>query len=76
MEEFIYFFILILSLFLSFAGLYIPLLGLLGVFISLGVVVPQIPLLTSDPSYMLFSAIIVLANCFTLLLGYRRSGKN
>jgi len=75
MDAYTYFFVLLLSLFLSLAGLYIPLVGLLGVFIAVAVILPYIPTLVADPAYMMFSALVVFGCVASLFFGYRSSGE-
>jgi len=71
LDAYTFFFILLLSLVMGLGGLYVPLIGLVGVFVSIAVILPNIPALITDPSYMLFAMIIVFTNCALLFVGYR-----
>ena len=75
MDAYTYFFVLLLSLFLSLAGLYIPIVGLIGVFMAIAVVMPYIPSLVADPAYMTFSLLIVFGCVASLFIGYKNSGR-
>lgn len=73
METYTFLFILILCLFLAFIGLYIPLIGFFGLVIAVGVIIPNVPLYSSDSTYMLFAIIVVIACVGLPITGYNRN---
>lgn len=73
MDAFMFFFILLLCLFMGIGGIFVPIIGFMGLLISVLVVVPQIPLLVADNSYMLFATIVVIACLVCPLAGYNRN---
>ena len=73
MDAYILFFILILALFLGFAGLEVPIIGLIGTAIALGVIVPNVPALIADSTYMMFAVIVVFSCGACSLVGKRRT---
>lgn len=73
MEEYIYFFILILCLFMGFMGLYKPIIGFIGFLIAITMVIPTVSSLSEDPLYMLFNVIVVISTLMCSIVGWGKS---